>query len=156
MKSQWNKCRKAVNTSFNTKTKMRVSAYNEFGEKVVEMTPRTPSNIIYSRLVPQSRSALPAISHGLEVSDTTSLYDHVNSNRPSGIDFQTIYIFPAIIENIMSPCIGTRRKNMYLQAHYPNFNLSRLGCPATRMIEIFGPFFTLRSKPSKKRFSFCI
>jgi len=39
LKSQWNKMQKSVTTSFNTKVKMRVFAYNDIGEKVVEMTP---------------------------------------------------------------------------------------------------------------------
>ena len=159
LKSQWNKMQKAVNTSFNTKTKMRVFAYNEFGEKVVEMTPMDSIKYHLQHMQIGSVAVDPLTGNILAwvggVGHKYFQYDHVNSNRQVGSTFKPFIYSTAIIENAMSPCYKVQDVKQCIQAHDPNFNLSSTWCPGNSDSKFSGQSFTLRQalKESKNSVS---
>jgi len=159
LKSQWNKMQKAVNSSFNTKTKMRVFSYNELGEKVVEMTPM--DSIKYHLQHMQIGSVAVDPKTGSIIAWVGGIghkyfqYDHVNSNRQVGSTFKPFIYSTAIIENAMSPCYKVADVQQCIQAHDPNFNLSSTWCPNNSNNKFSGQSYTLRQalKDSKNSVS---
>jgi penicillin-binding protein 1A len=159
LKSQWNKMQKAVNTSFNTKTKMRVFSYNELGEKVVEMTPMDSIKYHLQHMQIGSVAVDPKTGSILAwvggIGHKYFQYDHVNSNRQVGSTFKPFIYSTAIIENAMSPCYKVADVQQCIPAHDPNFNLSSTWCPSNSNNKFSGQSFTLRQalKESKNSVS---
>ena len=159
LKSQWNKMQKAVNTSFNTKTKMRVFSYNELGEKVVEMTPMDSIKYHLQHMQIGSVAVDPKTGSILAwvggIGHKYFQYDHVNSNRQVGSTFKPFIYSTAIIENAMSPCYKVTDVQQCIQAQDPNFNLSSTWCPSNSNNKFSGQSFTLRQalKESKNSVS---
>jgi penicillin-binding protein 1A len=159
LKSQWTKMQKAVNTSFNTKTRMRVFAYNEIGEKIVEMTPMDSLKYHLQHMQIGSVSVNPKTGHILSwvggIGHKYFQYDHVNSNRQVGSTFKPFIYSTAIIENAMSPCFKVQDVRQCIQANDPNFNLISTWCPSNSDNKYSGQNLTLRQalKDSKNSVS---
>ncbi len=159
LKSQWNKMQKAVNASFNTKTKMRVFSYNELGEKVVEMTPMDSIKYHLQHMQIGSVAVDPKTGSILAwvggIGHKYFQYDHVNSNRQVGSTFKPFIYSTAIIENAMSPCFKVQDVQQCIQANDPNFNLSSTWCPNNSNNKFSGQSYTLRQalKESKNSVS---
>jgi penicillin-binding protein 1A len=159
LKTQWEKMQKAVNTSFNTKTKMRVFSYNELGEKVVEMTPMDSIKYHLQHMQIGSVAVDPKTGSILAwvggIGHKYFQYDHVNSNRQVGSTFKPFIYSTAIIENAMSPCFKVADVQQCIQANDPNFNLSSTWCPSNSNNKFSGQSFTLRQalKDSKNSVS---
>lgn len=159
LQSQWNKMQKAVNTSFNTKTKMRVFAYNEFGEKVVEMTPMDSIKYHLQHIQIGSVAVDPKTGNILAwvggIGHKYFQYDHVNSNRQVGSTFKPFIYSTAIIENAMSPCHKVNDVQQCIQANDPNFHLASTWCPSNSDNKFSGQALTLRQalKESKNSIS---
>lgn len=159
IKSQWNKMQKAVNSAFNTKTKMRVFAYNEIGEKVVEMTPMDSIKYHLQHMQIGSVAVDPESGHILAwvggIGHKYFQYDHVNSNRQVGSTFKPFIYSTAIIENAMSPCLKVRDVQQCIQANDPNFHLASTWCPGNSDNAFSGQELTLRQalKDSKNSIS---
>jgi penicillin-binding protein 1A len=159
LKSQWNKMQKAVNTSFNTKTKMRVFAYNDIGEKVVEMSPMDSIKYHLQHMQLGSVAVDPKSGNILAwvggVNYKYFQYDHVNSNRQVGSTFKPFIYSTAIIENAMSPCFKVEDVRQCIQANDPNFHLATTWCPNNADSKFSGQSFTLRQalKESKNSVS---
>jgi penicillin-binding protein 1A len=159
LKSQWNKMQKAVSTSFNTKVKMRVFAYNDIGEKVVEMTPMDSIKYHLQHMQLGSIAVDPKTGNILSwvggIGHKYFQYDHVNSNRQVGSTVKPFIYATAIIENAMSPCFKVKDEKQCIQAHDPNFNLSSTWCPGNADNKFSGQELTLRQalKESKNSVS---
>lgn len=159
LKAQWNKMQKAVNTSFNTKTKMRVFAYNDIGEKVVEMTPMDSIKYHLQHMQLGSVAVDPKSGNILAwvggINYKYFQYDHVNSNRQVGSTFKPFIYSTAIIENAMSPCFKVEDVRQCIQANDPNFHLASTWCPSNADNKFSGQSFTLRQalKESKNSIS---
>jgi penicillin-binding protein 1A len=134
LKSQWNKMQKAVNKSFNTKSKMRVFAYNEMGEKIVEMTPMDSIKYHLQHMQVGSISVDPKNGNILSwvggINHKYFQYDHVNSNRQVGSTFKPLIYTTAIMEKALSPCFKIVDTRQCIQANDPNFNLITSWCPS--------------------------
>ncbi len=159
LKTQWNKMQKTVNTSFNTKIKMRVFAYNEIGEKVIEMTPMDSIKYHLQHMQIGSVAVDPKTGNILAwvggIGHKYFQYDHVNSNRQVGSTFKPFIYSTAIIENAMSPCYKVEDVKQCIQANDPNFNLSSTWCPGNADSKFTGQSYTLRQalKESKNSVS---
>ena len=159
LKSQWNKMQKSVNTSFNTKVKMRVFAYNDIGEKVVEMTPMDSIKYHLQHLQLGSVAVDPKTGNILAwvggINHKYFQYDHVNSNRQVGSTIKPFIYTTAIVENAMSPCYKVKDERQCIMANDPNFNLSKTWCPSNSDNKYSGQEFTLRQalKESKNSVS---
>jgi penicillin-binding protein 1A len=159
LKSQWNKMQKTVNTTFNTKTRMRVFSYNEIGEKVAEMTPMDSLKYHLQHMQIGSLAVDPKTGHILAwlggIGHKYFQYDHVNSNRQVGSTFKPFIYSTAIIENAMSPCLKVRDVQQCIQANDPNFNLVSTWCPGNADNTFTGQELTLRQalKDSKNSVS---
>jgi penicillin-binding protein 1A len=134
LRSDWNKMQRAVDKSFNTKRKMSVFAYNELGEKVVEMTPMDSIRYHLQHMQLGSVSVDPksgAIRSWVGgINHKYFQYDHVNSNRQVGSTFKPFIYATAIINNAMSPCYKVKDTRQCIQANDPNFNLVSTWCPS--------------------------
>ncbi len=159
LKSQWNKMQKAVSKSFNTKVKMRVFAYNESGEKLVEMTPMDSIKYHLQHMQLGSVSVDPKSGNILAwvggINHKYFQYDHVNSNRQVGSTIKPFIYSTAIIENAMSPCFKVKDEKQCIMANDPNFNLSKTWCPGNADNKYSGAELTLRQalKESKNSIS---
>jgi len=159
LKSQWNKMQKAVNASFNTKTRMRIFAYNDINEKVVEMTPMDSIKYHLQHMQIGAISVEPKTGNILSwvggINHKYFQYDHVNSNRQVGSTFKPFIYSTAIIENAMSPCFKVDDVKQCIQANDANFNLSSTWCPGNADNKFSGQSFTLRQalKESKNSIS---
>ena len=159
LQSQWNKMQKKVNTEFNTKVKMRVFAYNDIGEKIVEMTPMDSIKYHLQHLQIGTLTVDPKNGNILAwvggINHKYFQYDHVNANRQVGSTFKPFIYSTAIIENAMSPCFKVSDVRQCIQAHDPNFNLSSTWCPANSDNKYTGQGYTLRQalKESKNTVS---
>jgi penicillin-binding protein 1A len=159
LKSQWNKMQKAVNKSFNTKVKMRVFAYNDIGEKVVEMTPMDSIKYHLQHMQIGSVAVDPKSGNILAwvggINHKYFQYDHVNSNRQVGSTFKPFIYGTAIIENAMSPCFKVKDEKQCIVANDPNFNLASTWCPSNSDNKFSGQELTLRQalKDSKNSVS---
>ena len=159
LKSQWTKMQKAVNTAFNTKAKMRVFAYNDIGEKVVEMTPMDSIRYHMQHMQLGSVAVDPKSGNILAwvggINHKYFQYDHVNSNRQVGSTFKPFIYGTAIIENAMSPCFKVEDVKQCIQANDPNFHLTSTWCPSNSDNKFSGQTFTLRQalKESKNSVS---
>lgn len=158
-KKQWNKMQKEVNDAFNTKTKMRVFAYNELGEKVVEMTPMDSIKYHLQHMQIGSIAVDPKTGNILAwlggIGHKYFQYDHVNSNRQVGSTFKPFIYSTAIIDNAMSPCYKVEDVKQCIQANDPNFNLATTWCPSNSDNKFTGASLTLRQalKDSKNSVS---
>lgn len=159
LKSQWNRMQAAVNKSFNTRIKMRVFAYNELGEKVVEMTPMDSLKYHLQHLQIGSVAMDPGTGNILAwvggINHKYFQYDHVNSNRQVGSTFKPVIYTTAIVENAMSPCFKVEDVKQCIQAGDPNFNLVTTWCPSNADNQYTGQALTLRQalKESKNSVS---
>lgn len=148
LKSQWNKMQKAVTTAFNTKTKMRVFAYNDIGEKIIEMTPMDSLKYHLQHMQIGSVAVNSKTGHILSwvggIGHKYFQYDHVNSNRQVGSTFKPFIYSTAIIENAMSPCFKVQDVKQCIQANDPNFNLISTWCPSNSDNKYTGQNMTLR------------
>ncbi len=159
LQKQWNKMQRDVNTSFNTITKMRVFAYNELGEKEVEMTPMDSIKYHLQHMQIGSISVDPKSGNILSwvggIGHKYFQYDHVNSNRQVGSTFKPFIYSTAIIENAMSPCYKVKDVQQCIQANDPNFHLNATWCPSNSDNKFSGRDITLRQalKESKNSVS---
>ncbi|MBK9735441.1 MAG: transglycosylase domain-containing protein [Saprospiraceae bacterium] len=160
LKKQWIKMQKAINISFNTKTRMQIFSYNEIsGEKVVEMTPMDSIKYHLQHMQMGSITVDPKTGNILSwiggIGHKYFQYDHVNSNRQVGSTFKPFIYSTAIIENALSPCFKVEDVKQCIQAHDPNFNLSSTWCPGNSDNKFTGLSFTLRQalKESKNSVS---
>ncbi len=159
LKSQWNTMQKTVNTAFNTKVKMRVFAYNEMGEKVVEMTPMDSIKYHLKHMQIGSLSVDPKSGNILSwvggIGHKYFQYDHVNSNRQVGSTFKPFIYTTAIMDKAISPCFKVRDTRQCIQAHDPNFNLMTSWCPSNSENKFSEVEFTLKEalKESKNSIS---
>jgi penicillin-binding protein 1A len=159
LKTQWNKMQTAVNKSFNTKVKMRVFAYNDIGEKVVEMTPMDSIKYHLQHMQIGSVAVDPKSGNILAwvggINHKYFQYDHVNSNRQVGSTFKPFIYGTAIIENAMSPCLKVKDDKQCIVANDPNFNLVSTWCPSNSDNKFTGQELTLRQalKDSKNSVS---
>jgi penicillin-binding protein 1A len=159
LKTQWNKMQNAVQKSFNTKTKMRVFAYNELGEKVVEMTPMDSIKYHLQHMQVGSISCDPKTGNILSwvggVNHKYFQYDHVNSNRQVGSTFKPIIYTTAMIEQSVSPCLKVPDKRYCIEANDSNFGLMSTWCPANADNKYGGGEITLKEalKESKNSIS---
>jgi penicillin-binding protein 1A len=156
---QWNKMQKVVKSSFNTKVKMKVFAYNEYGEKQVDMTPMDSIKYHLQHLQigsvvvdPKSGNILAWIGG---INHKYFQYDHVNSNRQVGSTFKPFIYATSIIDNAMSPCQKVRDIKQCIPANDPHFGLMQTWCPSNADNKYSGEEMTLRQalKESKNSVS---
>lgn len=159
LKSQWNKMQNAVQKSFNTKTKMRIFAYNDLGEKVVDMTPMDSIKYHLQHMQVGSISVDPKSGSILSwvggINHKYFQYDHVNSNRQVGSTFKPIIYTTAMIEQSVSPCLKVADKQYCIQANDSNFGLMSTWCPSNADNKYAGGEITLKEalKESKNSIS---
>lgn len=148
LKTQWNKMQAAVNKSFNTKTKMKVFAYNKEGEKTAEMTPMDSLKYHLQHLQIGSVAVDPKTGNILSwvggIDYKYFQYDHVNSNRQVGSTFKPFIYTTAIAENAMSPCYKVVDEKQCIVANDPNFHLASTWCPSNASNTFSGKELTLR------------
>lgn len=159
LKTQWSKMQAEVNKSFNTKTKMKVFAYNDLGEKVVEMSPMDSIKYHLQHMQIGSVAVDPKTGYILSwiggVNHKYFQYDHVNANRQVGSTFKPFIYSTAIIEKAMSPCYKVTDKKECIEAHESSFNLSSTWCPGNADKKFSNQEMTLRQalKDSKNSIS---
>jgi len=159
LQKDWNKMQKAVSASFNTVAKMRVFAYNDLGEKVIDMTPLDSIKYHLQHMQFGSVAIDPKTGHILSwvggINHKYFQYDHVNSNRQVGSTFKPFIYATAIIENAMSPCYKVQDVKQCIQANDPNFHLASTWCPSNSDNKFSGQSLTLRQalKESKNSVS---
>lgn len=145
---QWKKMQNAVQTSFHTKTKMKVFAYNEYGEKQVEMTPMDSIKYhlqhmqIGSLVVDPKSGQILAWLGG--INHKYFQYDHVNSNRQVGSTFKPFIYTTSIIDNAFSPCMKVKDVRQCIPANDPHFGLMETWCPNNADNKYSGEELTLR------------
>lgn len=134
LKEKWSAFEAKIKKDFGTKRKMKVFAYNEAGEKEVEMTPL--DSIKYHRMILQCGSL------GVEpqtgdvkfwiggVDYKYFKYDHIRSRRQVGSTFKPFVYSSAIALQGLSPCQEYLDKQYTIPAHGPNFGLPEPWSPA--------------------------
>lgn len=134
IKEKWTTFESQLKKGLNTKRKMMVFAYNDAGEKEMEMTPL--DSIKYHRKILQCGSL------GLEpqtgnvkfwiggVDHKYFKYDHVNSRRQVGSTFKPFVYSSAIALQGLSPCQEYVDKQYTIPANDPNFGLPKPWSPA--------------------------
>ena len=133
LKKKWNNFEVKIKKSFNTKRKMTVFAYNEAGEKTVEMTPL--DSIKYHRKILQCGSLGVEPQTGKVkfwiggVDHKYFKYDHVQSRRQVGSTFKPFVYSAAIALQGLSPCQEYVDKQYTIPANDPNFELPRPWSP---------------------------
>lgn len=159
LQTQWNKMQKAVNAAFHTRTSMKVFAYNEQGEKTVEMTPMDSIKYHLQHMQIGSVAIHPANGNVLAwvggIGHKYFQYDHVNSNRQVGSTFKPFIYSTAIIDKALSPCTKVQDTEQCILANDPNFKLSSKWCPSNADKKFTGQYLTLRQalKESKNSVS---
>lgn len=159
LEKQWTKMQSAVQKTFNTKVKMKVFAYNEFGEKMAEMTPMDSIKYhlqhmqIGSVVVdPKSGNILAWVGG---INHKYFQYDHVHSNRQVGSTFKPFIYGTAIVDNAFSPCMKVKDARQCIPADDPHFGLMQTWCPDNADGVYSGQELTLRQalKESKNNVS---
>jgi penicillin-binding protein 1A len=156
---QWNKMQKTVQDVFNKKVKMKVFAYNEFGEKLTEMSPMDSIKYHLQHLQIGSLVVDPKSGNILAwvggINHKYFQFDHVNSNRQVGSTFKPFVYATAIIDNAMSPCMKTKDVKQCIPANDPHFELLQTWCPGNADNKYTGEELTLRQalKESKNSVS---
>jgi penicillin-binding protein 1A len=159
LQTQWNKMQKAVNTAFHTRTTMKVFAYNEQGEKTMEMTPMDSIKYHLQHMQIGSVAINPSNGNVLAwvggIGHKYFQYDHVNSNRQVGSTFKPFLYSTAIIDKALSPCTKVQDTEHCILANDPNFNLVNKWCPGNADKKFSGSYLTLRQalKESKNSVS---
>ncbi|MBK9255142.1 MAG: transglycosylase domain-containing protein [Saprospiraceae bacterium] len=159
LQSQWNKMQKAVNAAFNTKTKMKVFAYNETMEKTAEMTPMDSIRYHLQHMQIGSVGIDPKTGNILSwvggIGHKYFQYDHVNSNRQVGSTFKPFLYSTAIINKALSPCYKVQDIQHCILADDANFKLASKWCPSNADRKYSGAHLTLRQalKESKNSIS---
>lgn len=134
IKKKWNTFEVKIKKDFNTKREMRVFAYNDEGEKTVEMTPL--DSIKYHRKILQCGSLGVEPQTGkvkFWVGGADHKYfkfDHIESRRQVGSTFKPFVYSSAIALQGLSPCQEYIDKQYTIPANDPNFGLPEPWSPA--------------------------
>ena len=159
LKKKWLELQSTKEKVFNTKVKMQVFAYNERGEKTVEMSPL--DSIKYHNMHMQlgSISVDPKTGHIKTwvggVGHKYFKFDHINSNRQVGATFKPFVYGTAIIEQATSPCEKVQDIQHSIPAGDDNFGLIESWSPDNSDNKFSGEFMTLKDalKASKNSVS---
>ena len=134
IQKQWPAFQKALDKSFNTKIKMKVFAYNDKGEKMVEMTPL--DSIKYHRKILQIGSlAIDPKTGEIKmwiggVDFKWFKVDHTKTRRQVGSTFKPFVYSTAIALQGLSPCTEFEDKQYTIPANEPNFKLAEAWSPS--------------------------
>lgn len=127
-KEQYKKLQSSTKKAFNTKTKLKVFAYNDAGYKMMEMTPL--DSIRYHTQHMQFGSVSLDPKTGFVKTWVGGIgheyykYDHIQqSNRQIGSTFKPFIYTTAIQEYGMSPCQKVEDKQYEIPAGDPDFGL---------------------------------
>lgn len=125
LKAQWSRLQRAKDKIFKKKVKMKIFAYNEEGEKTVEMSPLDSIRYHNMHLQLGSVSIDPQTGHIKTwvggIGHKYFKFDHVNSNRQVGSTFKPFVYGTAIIEKGISPCEKVKDQQYIIPANDPNF-----------------------------------
>lgn len=159
LKKQWMALQKAKDKAFKKKVRMKVFAYNEAGEKTVEMTPM--DSIKYHNMHMQLGSVSVDPVTGFVKTWVGGIghkyfkYDHINSNRQVGSTFKPFIYATNIIENGTSPCQKVQDIQYSISAGDQNFGLIESWSPQNSDEKFSGEYMTLKDalKQSKNSVS---
>lgn len=159
LKKQWIALQKAKDIAFNKKVKMKIFAYNDAGEKTVEMTPY--DSIKYHNMHMQlgSISVDPKTGYVKTwvggVGHKYFKYDHIYSNRQVGSTFKPFIYGTTIIEQGTSPCEKVQDIQYSIAAGDKNFGLIKSWAPSNSNEKFSGEYLTLKEalKQSKNSIS---
>ncbi len=133
LKSKQKELNEAVKKSFNRKTKMKVFAYNEQGEKTVTMTPldsiKYHRNFLQTGMLaidPQT-GYIKAWVGGINFKYFQ--YDHINSKRQVGSTFKPFIYATAIFNKGISPCMKVQDIQYSITPGEGDFGLSKTWKP---------------------------
>ncbi len=133
LKSKQKELNMAVRKSFNTKTKMKIFAYNSKGEKDAIMTPL--DSIKYHRNILQTGMLAidPHTGHIRAwvggVNFKYFKFDHINTKRQVGSTFKPFIYATAISQKGISPCMKVKDQQYVIQPGEGNFKLSKPWAP---------------------------
>lgn len=133
IKNKQKELNKTVRQSFNKKTKMKVFAYNETGEKTAIMTPidsiKYHKNILQTGMlaIDPHNGHIKAWVGG--VNYKYFQYDHINTKRQVGSTFKPFIYATAIFEKGISPCMKVKDEQYVIPAGESNFKLSKKWAP---------------------------
>jgi len=123
----------AVKKSFNTKTKMKVFAYNNAGEKTITMTPL--DSIKYHKSFLQT-GMLAIDPHSGYIKAWVGginfkyfQYDHINTKRQVGSTFKPFIYATAIFNKGISPCMKVQDIQYSITPGEGDFGLSKTWRP---------------------------
>jgi len=123
----------AVRKAFNTKTKMKVFAYNDKGEKTVVMTPldsiKYHKNFLQTGVlaIDPHTGYIKAWVGGINFKYFQ--YDHINTKRQVGSTFKPFIYATAIINKGISPCMKVQDIQYSIMPGDGNFGLSKIWKP---------------------------
>jgi len=132
LKQAWNTLNKATRKSFNTKTNMKIFAYNEEGERSANMTPL--DSIKYHRKHMQigSVSIEPGTGYVRTwvggIGNKYFKFDHIGANRQVGSTFKP-FVYGTAIQQGTSPCMRIKDTKYTMPANDPNFGLLKAWSP---------------------------
>ena len=133
LKSKQKELNQTVKKSFNSKTKMKVFAYNEQGEKTVTMTPldsiKYHRNFLQTGMLaidPQT-GYIKAWVGGINFKYFQ--YDHINSKRQVGSTFKPFIYSTAIFNKGISPCMKVQDIQYSITPGEGDFGLAKTWKP---------------------------
>jgi len=159
LKKQWLALQKKSKKVFNTKTKMKVYAYNSSGEETRTMTPMDSIKYHNQHMQIGSVSVDPKSGYVKTwvggIGHKYFQYDHVRSNRQVGSTFKPFIYATAIIDQATSPCYKVKDMQYVIPANDPNFGLTKPWSPANANGKFSGEYMTLKEglKQSKNSVS---
>ena len=131
---QWVKLSKATRKVFNEKTKMRIFAYTDSGERDADMTPLDSIKYHSKHMQLGSISIEPGTGYVRTwvggIGNKYFKYDHITSNRQVGSTFKPFLYTTAISQVGMSPCMSFVDEQYYIPANDPKFGLTKVWAPA--------------------------
>ena len=131
--TQWGILQESVEKAFNTKTKMRVFAYNESFEKDTTMTPL--DSVKYHRMFLQTGILAVDPKTGFVkvwvggINHKYFQYDHVNINRQVGSTFKPFVYATVIAQQGFSPCFLVDDVPVTISPGYGSFFLNEPWTP---------------------------
>lgn len=146
LQKQWKALQNRVRKDFNTKTKMKVFAYNAVGQKDTTMTPM--DSIKYHQMhmqvgmlaVDPETGSVKAWVGGTD--HNYFQYDHINSNRQVGSTFKP-FVYGRAILNGISPCYRVKDVQYSIPAGDRNFKLIKKWEPSNANGKFSGANMTL-------------
>lgn len=133
MMDGWKGFEEAVDKSFNTKTKMRVFAYNKGFERDTTMTPL--DSLRYTRMLLQTGVVALNPTNGHVkvwiggVNHKYFKYDHVRTDRQVGSTFKPFVYASAIFFKGISPCFKVKDEPYTITPGEGNFRLAKPWTP---------------------------